>query len=137
MMSPVTEPQTEFERNARRVLEESLVRIDARTRSRLNQARHVAVEAALARPRRSWWQSFTLMPAAGVAAAALLVAVTLWHREPSGTEPPMFEGRAPAVSAEDMDLLADKDALDLMEGWDGSFYEWAAAQTDTNGESAG
>jgi hypothetical protein len=76
------------------------------------------------------------MPAAGVA-AALLVAVMLLHREPSGTVPLVFEGRAPALSTEDMDLLADKDALDLMEGWDGSFYEWAAAQTDTNGESDG
>lgn len=135
MMSPVTPPLTEFERNARRVLEESLTRIDARTRSRLSQARHAALEAAQARPRRGAWRSFTLMPAAGAAAAALLVAVMLWHHEPSRTEPALFEGRAPA--AEDMDLLADGDALDLMEGWDGSFYEWAAAQTDGNGESNG
>ena len=35
-----------------------------------------------------------------------------------------------------MDLLADSEALDLVEGGDGSFYEWAAAQTD-NGESDG
>jgi anti-sigma-K factor RskA len=135
MMSPVTPPLTDFERNARRVLEESLSRIDARTRSRLNQARHAALEAALAQPRRGW-RSFTLMPAAGAVAAAVLVAVMLWHREPSGAVPPLFEVRPPAVTAEDVDLLADKDALDLMEGWDG-FYEWAAAQTDTNGESAG
>jgi anti-sigma-K factor RskA len=134
MMSPVTPPLTDFERNARRVLEESLSRVDARTRSRLNQARHAALEAALARPRRGW-RSFTLMPAAGAVAAAALVAVMLWHREPSGAVPPLFEARPPAVTAEDVDLLADKDALDLMEGWDG-FYEWAAAQTDTNGESA-
>jgi hypothetical protein len=133
MMSPVTEPLTDFERNARRVLEESLGRIDARTRSRLNQARNAALETALARPRRGW-QSFTVMPAAGAAAAALLVAVMLWHREPSGVEPALFEARPPAVTTEDVDLLADKDALDLMEGWDG-FYEWAAAETDTNGES--
>jgi hypothetical protein len=38
---------------------------------------------------------------------------------------------------EDIDLLADGEALDLLEGWDGSFYEWAAAQTDANGESDG
>lgn len=132
MTSPVTEPLTEFERNARKVLEESVARVDARTRSRLNQARHAALETALARPRRRWL-GMTLMPAAGAAAAAFLVTVMLWHREPSGMEPPLFEGRAPV--AEDMDLLADGDALDLMEGWDGSFYEWAAAQTDVNGES--
>ena len=132
-MSRVNETVTDFERNARVVLERSVARIDARTRSRLNQARHAALEAAGA-PRRSWWRSYTLMPAAG-AAAAVLVAVVLWHREPSVVEPPQLEGRTSAV--EDMDLLADGEALDLMEEWDGSFYEWAAAQTDANGESDG
>jgi hypothetical protein len=39
-------------------------------------------------------------------------------------------GRTAAV--EDMDLLADAEALDLIEGWDGSFYEWAVAQSDTS-----
>jgi hypothetical protein len=132
-MSRVNETVTEFERNARVVLEESVARIDARTRSRLNQARHAALEAAGARP-RTWWRSLTVMPAAGAAAAAMLVAVVLWHREPAVVEPPLLEGRTSAV--EDMDLLADGEALDLIEEWDGSFYEWAAAQTDANGESS-
>jgi anti-sigma-K factor RskA len=130
-MSPVHESETAFERKARTLLEESVLRIDARTRSRLNQARHAALEAALA-PRRAWWRSFTLMPAAGAAAAALLVAVTLWHRQPAG-ELPLDTQRA---AVEDMDLLTDSEGLDLMEGGDGSFYEWAAAQTD-NGASEG
>jgi hypothetical protein len=73
------------------------------------------------------------MPAAGVAAAAVLVAVTLWHPNPGG-ELPLLEGQHPAV--EDIDLLADSEALDLIQNGDGSFYEWAAAQTD-NGESEG
>ena len=132
-MSPVTEPLTEFERNARAVLEESIARIDGRTRSRLNQARQTALAAVGVR-HRPWWRSYTLMPAAG-AAAALLVAVMLWHREPAAFEPPVFEGQRSAV--DDMDLLVDADALDLMEGWDGSFYEWAADQTDGGGQSAG
>ncbi len=133
-MSPMKETLTEFERNARVVLEASVARVDARTRSRLNQARHAALEAA-GTGRRPWWQAVTLMPAAGAAAAALLVAVVLWHREPSRTEPPLFEG-GHAAAAEDMDLLADGEALDLIEGWDGPFYEWAASQTDANGESS-
>jgi hypothetical protein len=132
-MSQVNETVTDFERNARVVLERSVERIDARTRSRLNQARHAALAAAGA-PRRTWWRSFTLMPAAGAVVAAALVAVVLWHREPSVTESQFIEGRAPAV--EDLDLLADAEALDLMEEWDGSFYEWAADQTDVNGESS-
>jgi hypothetical protein len=130
-MSAVEEPVTQFERNARRVLEEGVQRIDARTRSRLNQARHAALEAAAA-PRRLWWRGFTLMPAAGAAAAALLVAVTLWHREPAGDLPVLA---AQSASLEDMDLLTDSEGLDLMEGGDGSFYEWAAAQAE-NGASS-
>jgi hypothetical protein len=131
-MSPVDEPLTDFERNARVVLERSVARIGGRTRSRLNQARHAALEAA-ARPRRAWWRSYSLMPAAGAAAATLLVVV-LWHREPSG-EPPLLEARAGAV--EDMDLLADSEALELMDNWDGPFYEWAVTQSDANGETEG
>jgi hypothetical protein len=133
-MSLVSPPPTEFERNARGVLEESISRIDGRTRSRLTQARQAAVEIA-STPHRPRWRSFTLMPAAGVAAAAL-VALMLWHREPSVLEPPALEGRTPAV--EDIDLLADTEGLDLVEGWDSpGFYEWAADQTDANLQSDG
>jgi hypothetical protein len=136
-MSPVNSPVTDFERNARFVLEETISRVDARTRSRLNQARQLAVDAAGAR-RRPWWRSFSLMPAAGAVTAALLLGVMLWHREPAVREPPLLEGHPPAV--EDLDLLADAEALDLVEGWDGpgpGFYEWAADQTDAGAQSSG
>jgi hypothetical protein len=131
-MSRVDENLTQFERNSRAVLEESVRRIDGRTRSRLNQARHAALAAAGTR-RRAWWPGFTMMPAAGAVAAALLVAVVLWHREPAGTTPIALDGQHPAV--EDMELLTDNDSIDLMEEWDGSFYEWAAAQSDGGAES--
>jgi len=134
-MSLMTPATTDFERNARAVLEESLSRIDGRTRSRLNQARQAAVSADAAR-QRPWWRPVTLMPAAGAAAAALLVAVMLWHREPTALEAPALEGRTAAV--EDLDLLADAEGLDLVEGWDGpGFYEWAADQNDGNVQSDG
>ncbi|HXZ59088.1 MAG TPA: hypothetical protein VEG26_02825 [Steroidobacteraceae bacterium] len=131
-MSRTDESLTDFEQAARAVLEESVRRIDARTRSRLNQARHAALEAAAAR-RRSWWRSLALMPAAGAVAAALLVAVVLWHREPQRTPALALDSQHAVV--EDMDLLTDNDSIDLMEGWDGSFYEWAAAQSDAGAES--
>jgi hypothetical protein len=131
-MSPADEP-TPFERNARAVLTESVLRIDARTRSRLNQARHAALAEA-GKPRRSFLRSFTLMPATGAAAAAVLVAVMLWHHQRPG-DMPGTEGQRLAV--EDMDLLADSEALDLVEQGDGSFYEWAAVQGDANGQSDG
>jgi len=130
-MRPVTSPLTDFERNARAVLEESVARIDARTRSRLNQARQLAVESAGPRHRR-WWRTFAFMPA-GAVAAALVLAVLLWHRGPTVHESPLLEGHITGV--EDMDLLADADGLDLVEGWDGPFYEWAADQPDPNLQS--
>lgn len=132
-MSPAEEPLTPFERSARAVLEESVLRIDGRTRSRLNQARHAALEAA-SRPRPAWWRSLSMMPAAGAAAAAVLVAFTLWHQQPAG-ELAVVDSQHSAV--EDLDLLADGEALDLVEQGDGSFYEWAAAQNEANGESDG
>ncbi len=132
-MNPVDSPTTDFERNARAVLEQSIARIDARTRSRLNQARQRALEVAGAR-HRPWWRSFALMPA-GAVAAALLLAVVLWQREPALREAPLPEGHVTAV--EDMDLLADAEGLDLIEGWDGPFYEWAADQSDANLQSDG
>ena len=131
-MSPVTSPTTDFERNARVVLEHSIERIDGRTRSRLNQARQRAVEEAAGRRHRPWWRSSALMPA-GAVAAALLIAVVLWHREPAVRQGPLLEGRVTAV--EDMDLLADAEGLDMIEGWDGPFYEWAADQSDANAQS--
>ena len=131
-MSPEQEPLTPFERNARTVLEESVQRVDARTRSRLNQARQAALAAAAAGP--AWWRSFTLMPAAGAVAAALLVTVTLWHREPA-SEVPVLDSQLSAV--EYMDLLADSEGLDLVQDGDNSFYEWAATQADANAESDG
>ena len=134
-MSAQGEQLTEFERRARLVLEESVTRIDGRVRSRLNQARHAAVEAATARRRPLFSRLFTLVPTAGAAAAALMVAMVLWH---GGGRPAVVE-IPPTPQTQDLDLLADSDGLDLVEdGGDGSgsFYEWAAeqqAQTEANG----
>jgi hypothetical protein len=133
-MSAQGEQLTEFERRSRVVLEESLLRIDGRVRSRLNQARHAAVAAATARRRPLFSRLFTLVPTAGAAAAALMVAMVFWH---GGAGRPIEP--APATHVEDLDLLADSDGLDLVEdGGDGSgsFYEWAAdqqTQTEANG----
>jgi hypothetical protein len=133
-MSPADETLSAFERNARVVLEESVRRLDARTRSRLNQARHKALESMSTR-RRAWWRPATLMPAAGAVAAAVLVAFVLWPHAPQSFAPPVALD-AQHAGVEDMDLLTDNDSIDLMEGWDGSFYEWAAAQSEGNAESS-
>ena len=121
-----------FERHARELLEESVLRVDGRVRSRLNQARHAAVEAAARRP--SPWRRFSMMPAAGAVAAAALIAFVLWTHSPSGDATLNEGGRA----AEDLELLADSDALDLVsdENDAGAFYEWAVDQAESNEQSS-
>jgi hypothetical protein len=130
-MSAQSEELTLFERQSRLMLEESVLRIDGRVRSRLHQARQAAIEETSAPRRPVFWRFFTLMPTAGAAAAALLVAMVLWHRQPQ-IELPVAESAHPA---EDLDLLADGEGLDLVQDGDGSgaFYEWAAEQSEANG----
>jgi hypothetical protein len=123
--------QSGLEVRSRVVLEEGLSRIDAHTRSRLNQARQAAVAAA---GRSSWrgrffgaWSRQVLMPATGAAAAAL-VAVLMWS---GGHQLTASVTDNPASAFDVLDLVTDDDAMNLMEDNDTSFYEWAAAQGDS------
>jgi hypothetical protein len=124
--------QSGLEVRSRVVLEEGLSRIDARTRSRLNQARQAAVAAAAG---SSWlgrffgsWSRQVLMPATGAVAAAALVAVlTLSSRH----ELTASVTDNPASAFDVLDLVTDDDAMNLMEDNDSSFYEWAATQGDS------
>lgn len=124
-MSIDEERPSEFERRSRALLEESVTRLDGRIRSRLAQARHAALEQA---DRRAWhWRRYTLLPAAGAAAAAILVAFMLWT---GGPLRPVPAGGGAPVAFEDLELLADREGLELLEEWDAAFFEWAAAQSE-------
>jgi hypothetical protein len=127
------EQLTDFERLSRQALEESVLRIDGRIRSRLNLARQAAVEVASARRPPLFSRFFTLVPTAGAAAAAVLVAMVFWQRGPQVDFP--LASESPPHTVEDLDLLADGEALDLVQDGDGSgsFYEWAADQTEAGG----
>ncbi len=129
-MNANDEPKpSEFEQHARGLLEDSVQRVEGHVRSRLNQARHAALEEIAARP-RSFWRNPVLMPASGAVAAAALVAIVLSTRH----GPEHVPGGEQAAY-EDIELLADTEGLDLIEGWDdGSFYEWAAAQGEEKGD---
>lgn len=131
----MSEMNSEFERRTRELLEDSVQRVDGRIRSRLNQARHAAIEEATRR-RTSPWRRFTLMPAAGAVAAALLVAFFLWPHSHSGVS--LTAENSGRAGVEDLDLLADSDALDLVsdETDTGQFYEWAVDQADSNEASS-
>jgi hypothetical protein len=133
----MNEMTSEFEKRTRELLEDSVQRVDGRIRSRLNQARHAALEEATRR-RPSVWRRFTLMPAAGAVAAAMLVAFVLWPHSHTG-ESVTADGNGGRASVEDLDLLADSDALDLVsdETSDtGQFYEWAVDQAESNEASS-
>lgn len=130
----------DFERRLHALLEESVQRVSGRARSRLNQARRAALGEA-GRPGRWHWRlrlavrlrrSLLWVPAAGGLAAALLVAFVLWPHVPRGY--PVVE--ASRATAEDLDLLADRDGMELMQTGDGQFYEWAMAQADKGGPPA-
>ena len=133
MMSGTSE-ESGFERRTRAVLEESLTRIDARTRSRLNRARHAALEAAVAQ-RRPRWRGFGALPIAGAVAAGVLAVALALFMQGSFHPAPRAEGAQPSLEV--LDMLADDDSITFMQDYDHSFYEWAAAQTDGNGESEG
>jgi hypothetical protein len=130
----------DFEHQLRTLLQESVQRVGGRVRSRLNRARHAALAEA-ARPGRwrlplgaaAWLRLRPLwVSASGALGAAVLVAFVLWPHAPRGN--PAAE--ASPASVEDLDLLADREGMDLMQGGDGQFYEWAMTQAD-QGQPAG
>ncbi len=129
----------DFEQRLHSLLEEGVRRVGGHARSRLNQARHAAVAAAARRHWRlplraaAWLRSHVLwLPAGGAVAAAVLVAFLLWP----GARPGYPAVLANAASVEDLDLIADRDGLDIMQSGDAQFYEWAMAQADQDGGPA-
>ena len=114
-MSMSNEPGSELERKAQALFEDSVERLDARTRSKLTQARNRALdEVKKGAARRRWiWA-----PAGGFALAAVVaVGVVLW---PGQTPPPG------AAALEDLEIVADSDNIELLQ--DVEFYAWLDEQ---------
>lgn len=115
--------QDSFEKRTRELLGESASRMDARTQSRLTQARHAALEKLERAPRPGWrlW-----IPAAAAASVALLT-VMVWR--PDSASPPALAGTSPL---EDLELLSDAEAPDFFEAReDLEFYEWALGEMES------
>jgi hypothetical protein len=117
---------TSLEQRSRDLFDESVGNVSMRVRSRLNQARHAALEAA-ARPRTRFFGMPYTAPAAGVCAAALL-AVFVWVGVPHG-EKAMIASES-QTSFEDLDIVAaaeesSGDTLEMLQD-DADFYDWAA-----------
>ncbi len=127
---------TPLEKRSRELFDESVANVDMRVRSRLNQARHAALEAA-ARPRPRFLGMPLATPAAALCAIALL-AVGVWIGVPHGDKPMMAADTQ--ASLEDLDIVASTeessgDTLEMLQD-DADFYDWAAeknANPDGNG----
>ena len=125
-----------FERRAREVFDASVDTLDARTRSRLNQARQQAT-AELARSRRSPWLAWA---PAGALAAAALVAVMLW-RTPGTPESPVQQAQVKPAPLQEgagdaAEMFAAGDDLDLVSE-DLDFYDFVAYATDESDNGVG
>ena len=136
---------TEFARRTRALLEASAASLPARTRSRLTRARYAALEqhaAIRTAGARALWQR--ALPAGAVSAAVL--AVLLLVGGPRAPQPRQASVTG-AASGDDLELLADRDALALAQdqgasdadtGVDYEFYAWAvSAAQDEAGNGAG
>ena len=128
----------DFEQQVRLTLEESVTRLDGATRSRLTRARYRALEQLDTSGARAggWWRlsgrSGVLAPVGAMAAVVALTTV-LWVGRPDASL--TGAGAVAAGAPEDMELLADGDALAAMSEEDPEFYEWALAQ-DSAGNAA-
>jgi hypothetical protein len=124
-----------FERRAREVFDSSVDGLDARTRSRLNQARQAATEEVA----RSHGTAWRMWAPAGALAAAALIAVLLWHGPQTGTQPQQQAQqrvRTTPVAADPVEILAAGDDVDLGQE-DLDFYEWVALETTEPGNGVG
>lgn len=123
-----------IEERSRELFDASVEQLDMRVRSRLNQARHAALD--LARSKRSGffrvpaWTSAAGLTAAGVLGAAIWFGSPFVHHI-SAPHPASLA--ADAQSLEDLDIVAASDggsgdAIDMLQD-DIDFYQWAADKT--------
>ncbi len=125
-MSEHTLNTERLEERSRALFEDSVANVDMRTRSRLTQARHAALEAAeRARPRAWFLRLPVLSSAVGVAAAAV-VGVSLWLGTPQPHHGPTSADSV--ATFEDLDIVAasdnSQDNVEMLQD-DLEFYDWA------------
>jgi hypothetical protein len=124
VVSRSNEPdESELERKAHALFEDSVERLDARTRSKLTQACNRALdEVRKGAVHRRWiWA-----PVGGVALAAIVAVLLQSGGVRSGAD-------TGALALEDIDIVADSENLEMLE--DVEFYMWLddAAQDPHSG----
>jgi hypothetical protein len=119
------QPHDPLEERSRALFHDSVENLDFALRSRLTQARHAALEAAVGN--RPWFSRLKMWtPAAGVTAAAIL-GVALWLGSPLNHHSGMLAEAQ--TNLEDLELVASTDegsgdALEMMQD-DIDFYAFA------------
>jgi len=117
-----------FEERGRRLFDASVERVDMRVRSRLNVARHAALDAAQG-SRSRFFRVPVWTSAAGVTVAGVL-AVAIWFGGPGGHAAHLAAPTETGTNLEDLELVASSDdasapPMDMLQD-DIDFYEWAA-----------
>lgn len=111
-----------LEERSRELFDNSVERLDAQTRSRLNQARQRALAEINKGSTRRYWLG---APLGGLAAAALVALILIR----TGGESPNAENSN--VLLDDFDIVADADNFELIQ--DVEFYSWLADQDNGAG----
>lgn len=122
----------QFERRAREAFDASIEALDTRTRSRLRQSRHRAVDAASAHARARWmsWAPVGAL-AAGVLGAVLLL------RGPSqvGPQPRPMAATPATLTQGTIEMIAAGDEFDIATADEAlEFYRWVEQATANGGE---
>jgi hypothetical protein len=116
-----------LEQRSRELFEDSVGRLDARTRSRLNQARQQALNELNKGATRRYWLA---APLGGLAAAALIAVFMV-----NGHDPMTPGQESAALPLDDFDIVADADSLELLQ--DVEFYTWMAEASGPDANSTG
>ncbi|MDX8407433.1 MAG: hypothetical protein R8L58_03505 [Mariprofundaceae bacterium] len=106
--------QERFESFARSVLDEAVAGTDAKTRSRLHQMRHKALDSSARKH-----STFVVWGGASGLAAVALAAILIWM------QPVQQDGEILTAVIDDVELLASDDDVELLENLD--FYQWLEA----------
>jgi hypothetical protein len=111
---PPKQSQEAFEARSKELFDESVERLDGRTRSKLTQARHAALEEL--RDGKTRWHGFRLPAAALATVAVAAVLVVTWTG--------LNQSAAPGggLPLDDFDIVADSDNLEMLQ--DVEFYAW-------------
>jgi hypothetical protein len=110
-----------LEARAKQLFDSSVAGLDARTRSKLAQARARAADLGKRRDTATWRPDPRWLPA-GVAAAATVAALLVWRG--FDTRPPAIE----ILAFDDLEIVLGEDEFEMLEELE--FYAWLEEQPE-------